>query len=111
LRESNYAQAEHIGIKLDAIDCTVVPARADTAPFVFQPGEVDRLARMEHVRWMAERHTAGYVYGPVRDGNHHPDLVDWQHLSAKSRAKDLDAVEQLPDLLAEAGLQIQRRRR
>jgi voltage-gated potassium channel Kch len=53
LRESNYAQAEHIGVKLDAIDCTLVPARADAVAFEFRPGEVDRLARMEHVRWMA----------------------------------------------------------
>jgi voltage-gated potassium channel Kch len=110
LRESNYAQAEHIGAKLAAIDCTLVPAQADTIPFKFQPGEVDRLAQMEHLRWMAERHAAGYVYGRVRDGNHHPDLVDWQNLSVETREKDLDAVEQLPDLLAEAGLQIQRRR-
>jgi predicted dinucleotide-binding enzyme len=57
-----------------------------------------------------ERHAAGYVYGPVRDGNHHPDLVDWPNLSAESQAKDIDAVEQLPDLLAATGLQIQRRR-
>jgi hypothetical protein len=57
---------------------------------------------------MAERHAAGYVYGPVRDANHHPDLVDWPNLPAESRAKDVDAVEQLPDLLAETGLQIQR---
>jgi hypothetical protein len=58
---------------------------------------------------MAERHAAGYVYGPVRDGNHHPDLVGWPNLSAESQAKDIDAVEQLPDLLAGTGLQIQRR--
>jgi voltage-gated potassium channel Kch len=110
LKESNYAQAEHIGVKLDAIDCTLVPARVNAVPFEFRPGEVDRLARMEHVRWMAERHAAGYVYGPVRDGNHHPDLVDWPNLSAESRAKDIDAVQQLPALLAETGLRIQRRR-
>lgn len=110
LKESNYAQAEHIGVKLAAIDCTLVPARANLVPFEFRPGEVDRLARMEHVRWMAERHAAGYVYGPVRNDNQHPDLVDWPNLSAESRANDVDAVEQLPDLLAETGLQIQRRR-
>jgi TrkA-N domain/NADP oxidoreductase coenzyme F420-dependent len=110
LRESNYAQAEHIGVKLDAIDCTLVPARVEAVAFEFRPGEVDRLARMEHLRWMAERHAAGYVYGPVRDGNHHPDLVDWPNLSAESQAKDINAVEQLPDLLAATGLQIQRRR-
>ena len=110
LKESNYAQAEHIGVKLDAIDCTLVPARVDAVPFEFRPGEVDRLARMEHVRWMAERHAAGYVYGPVRDGKHHPDLVAWPNLSAESRAKDIDAVKQLPALLAETGLRIQRRR-
>lgn len=109
LRESNYSQAEHIGTKLAAIDCVLIPARDHAVPFQFRSGEVDRLARLEHLRWMAERQAAGYVYGPVRAGNRHPDLVDWQNLPEESRAKDIDAVEQLPDLLAGMGLQIQRR--
>jgi voltage-gated potassium channel Kch len=109
MRESNYAQAEHIGVKLAAIGCTVVPARPNTVPFEFRPGEIDRLAQMEHVRWMAERRAAGYVYGPVRDSKHHPDMVDWANLSPEARVKDVNAVEALPDLLAETGLHIHRR--
>ncbi|HEY0812258.1 MAG TPA: NAD-binding protein [Pseudonocardia sp.] len=44
----------------------------------------------------------------VRDDKHHPDLVDWLSLSDDSRRKDIEAVRQLPELLAAAGLYIAR---
>jgi hypothetical protein len=68
-----------------------------------------RLARFEHVRWMSEREAAGFRHSPRRDGNHHPDLVDWSNPSEESRDKDISAVRFLPELLAGEGLYIQRR--
>jgi hypothetical protein len=67
---------------------------------------VEKLAQMEHVRWMQERTAAGKVYGPRREGNQHPDLVDWQYLSETARDKDRDAIRELPAILGEAGFQI-----
>lgn len=107
LRQSNVAQAEHIGVKLGAIDAglTTVPT---PAPFAFADGEIERLARMEHARWVEERTAAGFRWGPRRDGREHPDLKDWPDLSHESREKDVDAVRHLPELLASEGLYIQR---
>jgi hypothetical protein len=108
VKESNIAQAEHIGAKLHEIGAHLTTTRPGT-PFEFTEEEVLRLARLEHVRWMAEREAAGFSYGPRRDEKHHPDLVDWSNLSEESREKDKDAVRFLPELLAADSLYIQRR--
>lgn len=108
LKRSNWAHADDIGTKLATIGSVIVPALEGAESFTFRPGEVERLARMEHQRWMAERQAAGFVPGAVRDGRFHPDLVDWEQLPQHSRDKDIDFVEQLPEILAEAGFQILR---
>lgn len=109
LKESNYAQAEHINVKLASIGCVLGSARAGVEPFAYRDQEVDQLARMEHQRWVDERRAAGFRYGPVRHGDQHPDLVEWDRLSEESRRKDVDVVCHLPELLAGAGLQILRK--
>lgn len=106
LKRANRAQAADIGVKLDAIDCTVTPESGTAPPFAFTGDEVEKLAQMEHVRWMQERMAAGKVYGPSREGNQHPDLVDWQYLSETAREKDRDAIRELPAILGAAGFQI-----
>ncbi|MGQ0778140.1 MAG: NAD-binding protein [Pseudonocardiales bacterium] len=108
LKRSNWAHADHIGTKLATIGSVIVPASEGAESFSFRPGEVERLARLEHKRWMAERHDAGFVYGPQRNGHFHPDLVDWEHLPPEARAKDIDLIEHLPELLYEANYQILR---
>jgi TrkA family protein len=107
LRESNIAQAEHIGAKLAEIGASVTTVPPEE-PFALTEEEVLRLARLEHVRWMEEREAAGFRYGARRDDKHHPDLVDWSNLSEESQQKDVHAVRHLPELLAAEGLYIQR---
>lgn len=107
LQDSNLAQAENIGEKLKAIRASL-STHPPATPFEFLPGEVDRLARLEHERWMSERLAAGYRYGPRRQGKDHPDLQDWEYLSEAAKKKDRDAVEYLPQLLATEGLYIHR---
>jgi hypothetical protein len=108
LKQANVAQAEDIGTKLESINCTVTPESRTAPAFAFKADEIEQLARMEHERWMAERRAQGKVYGPRREGNQHPDLVDWQYLSENAREKDRDAIRELPDILREAGFQILR---
>lgn len=107
LQESNYAQAEHMGAKLSEIGASLV-SRPPAVPFMFTEDELGRLARLEHRRWMDERLAAGFVHGPRREGRQHPNLVDWPELSPETRQKDVDAVRQLPDVLADGGLYIAR---
>jgi voltage-gated potassium channel Kch len=106
LKRANLAQAAHIGTKLEAIDCTVTPESGTAPAFAFTDDEIEQLAQIEHERWMQERQAEGKVYGPIREGNQHPDLVDWQYLSDTAQDKDRDAVRELPAILGEAGFQI-----
>ncbi len=108
LKQSNLEQAAHIGTKLDAIGCVVVPESATTPHFAFSDTEIELLAKMERRRWVDERKGRGFVYGPVREGNQHPDLVDWQYLSESAQNKDRDAIRELPVILWQAGFQILR---
>jgi voltage-gated potassium channel Kch len=108
LRRSNLAQAADIGVKLDAIGCAVIPESASAPDFAFTADEIQRLAQMEHQRWAKERQEQGFVHGPNRQGNQHPDLVDWQYLSEAAKDKDRDAIRELPAILRQAGFQILR---
>lgn len=109
LRESNHAQAEHIGAKLTAIGASLTtrPPRRG-AEFAFTPSEITELAVAEHDRWRAEREAAGFRYGPTRQGMDHPDLVDWTNLPESSQDKDISTVCDLPELLADEDLYIRR---
>lgn len=111
LKQANLAQAADIGTKLEAIDCAVVPESAATPDFAFSEAEIELLAKLEHQRWVGERKGQGYEYGPVREGNQHPDLVDWEYLSESAQNKDRDAIRELPMILWRAGFQILRRGR
>jgi len=106
LRRANRAQATDIGVKLHAVDCDLVPESPQAPDFAFTDGEIELLAQMEHDRWVGERQSQGYVYGPTREGRHHPDLMDWKSLSGRAKEKDRDAVRQLPAILERAGFQI-----
>jgi uncharacterized membrane protein len=108
LKRSNRDQARHAGEKLAAIGCVMVPCFDAGVRFEFREGEVLLLARMEHERWMADRRRQGFVHGRVRDGQHHPDLVAWEDLSAVAQLKDEQFIKDLPRLLDEAGFQILR---
>jgi uncharacterized membrane protein len=108
LHESNLDQARHLGEKLAAIGCVMVPCFDPELRFEYADGEVAQLARMEHERWVAERHTRGFVHGSVREDHRHPDLVLWENLSDEARLKDEQAILDLPRLLDEAGFQILR---
>jgi hypothetical protein len=106
LRDSNRAQAADIAGKLRAISCEIVP-KTDPRPPVRElaPGEVEKLAKLEHDRWEAERRADGWVYGPTKDAasKQTPYLVPWEGLSEEVRDLDRDAVRAIPRLLDEAG--------
>jgi hypothetical protein len=110
LRNSNRAQAADIGIKLRAVRCSVVPVDGTAAGFQFAPEEIERLAIMEHDRWVAERRAAGWTLGPARDVERKlsPHLVPWEDLAEEFREYDREAVRVIPEILADAGLAIRR---
>jgi uncharacterized membrane protein len=107
-KESNRAQARHVGEKLRALGCIMVPAFDPSLTFELAEAEVEQLAVLEHDRWMRERLDKGFVYGAVREGRFHPDLVPWADLSEEAREKDRQAVRSIPGMLDAVGFQVLR---
>ena len=107
-RESNRAQARQIGEKLAVIGCLMVPVFDPTLEFTFDDGELQLLARLEHERWMQERTAQGFEPGPARYGRVRPDLVPWERLSDEARARNIQAVRRIPEMLARVGFQVLR---
>lgn len=108
-RASNRAAAGHIVERLAAVGCAVVPMfRWDDSSFVLSDDQVETLARLEHERWMAERHAAGWHHGDVRDNDRklNPLLRPWAELDDAGRAANLESARALPGLLSRAGFAI-----
>jgi hypothetical protein len=81
------------------------------SPPVFTAGEIERMAEMEHGRWVVERLRDGWRLGKKRDDalKRHPCLVAWADLPECFREYDRQAVAAFSSILARAGLAICRR--
>ena len=111
LRESNRQQADDIAAKLGAIGCEPRPAAGrEPSAFVFTDADVEKLAEMEHERWVAERHAAGWVAGPERDTERKitPYLVPYAELPEEVKEWDRQAVRAIPEVLAQAKFEVHR---
>jgi hypothetical protein len=111
LKESNRRQADHIGEKLAAIGCEIAPMHRHAIPPVqFSPAEVERLAIMEHERWVEERRGDGWTLSGTRDvaAKTSPYLVPWSQLPETVRDIDRDAARSLPSFLAQVGFAVRR---
>jgi voltage-gated potassium channel Kch len=110
LKAANRRQAEDIGRKLAEIGCALAPRVEPELTFAFKDHEIERLAVMEHERWLRDLLSDGWTRGPVRDPTRrrHPDLDSWDNISEVAKEKDRDAVRNLPRILSAAGFQIVR---
>jgi voltage-gated potassium channel Kch len=112
LKNANRRFADGIGAKLKATGCALAPAPLTAVGdgFSFSDAEVEDLARLEHDRWVRDKASEGYRYGPERDDTRriHPLMVPWEELSEDEREKDRSPMRELPRLLARVGLEIQR---
>jgi len=107
VRHANRSAADHMAIKLAAIDCRIV--RGERSAFCFTDAEVEALAPVEHRRWSAERLLRGWHLGARDDDRRlHPDFVAFEELDADGQEKDRDTIRSIPDVLAIAGLAIER---
>jgi hypothetical protein len=114
LKQSNREQAAHIGVKLRAAGCDLAPLTdLDAESFAFESAEVERLAEMEHARWVEERRREGWKRGPQKDVGRKisPFLVPWGELAESTKDSDREFVHGLPRFLARAGFQIVRLKR
>jgi hypothetical protein len=97
-REANRAAADHAPILFAAAGLRVGAGEA----LALDDAAVERLARIEHRRWMAERILRGWRHAPARDNARqlHPSLVAYDDLPEAEREKDRRQVRGLAKLLA-----------
>ncbi|WP_163548904.1 NAD-binding protein [Candidatus Frankia nodulisporulans] len=112
LRASNRDQVAGFGEILRAQHLMLLPAGTADAAFAFTDAEVERLAHLEHERWLRERAAQGYRFGPVRQDSgsdrRHPSMVAWEALTEVDRERDREVIRTMPTILAHAGLRIVR---
>lgn len=108
-KDSNRQQADHIPVKLRAIGCYAATQGDGTPVTAFDDDEIERMARMEHARWNAERWLDNWTLGPRNpEAKTSPYLVDWDQLPDEIKEYDRDAVRQIPQLLDKVGAKVYR---
>lgn len=104
-KKANQNAAAHIDVKLRQSNCVALGSAAASPEVVFPPDaeSLERLAQLEHRRWMADKILAGYSYGQSRDEDRmlHPDLIEWEQLPENDREKDRDNIREIPRLLGQ----------
>ena len=108
-RESNRRAADHIAVKLRALDYYVTNDR-NINEFSLNDDQRDLLASMEHESWCAEKLLAGYSYAPERNEKEkkHDDLLPWKDPRFKAKQKDREQVDAIPAALRRAGYGIRK---
>ncbi|HXY02432.1 MAG TPA: RyR domain-containing protein, partial [Terriglobales bacterium] len=124
-KEQNRGQVRDIPGRLAYAGCYMVPARGGELAFVFPDDVLEELASREHTRWMREKISNGWRYGPATDNPRklhkcllpwrkgdlasHPDFVEHlgtEELPEKEKEKDRAAVREIATILNHAGYTI-----
>jgi ppGpp synthetase/RelA/SpoT-type nucleotidyltranferase len=111
LKESNRKQANDIVSKLREIGYMMHRVGEENVrPMRLTDQDVERLGEMEHARWMIERLRDGWHWGPERnvEAKITPYLVPWHMLSAEVKEQDRNAVREIPQYLAQMGIEVRR---
>lgn len=107
-KEANRATVRGIPEKLGAVGLAI--GEGPGGGEVLTRDQVERMAELEHERWMAERRRAGYTLGEptAADPRRSPDLVAWADLAESVRQIDRDLVAGIPEILSRAGMRVVR---
>lgn len=129
-QEQNRDAVRDIIAKLALARYVLRPLRLGAKPFTFAAVEVERLAEIEHERWLRLKLRQGWRWGASRDGRRrlHPDMRPWRSLTSPQRDdrytvaeqeamdfhplperekdKDRDLIRAIPELFLRAGYTI-----
>lgn len=110
-KDSNRLPARHLNIKLRFVNAEFTDQEGgkelDMAALSDQVW--DRIARMEHYRWMAEKYLNGYVYTRELTDKElmhflnltlkcHPDMVPFEELTREIQEKDMFTFRMAPEI-------------
>jgi hypothetical protein len=106
--EQNRAAVRDIPRKLAVIGCRIIPGPPESPLFQIPEPDVERLAQMEHERWLEAARNAGgethAVDGVSRPA--HAAMVPWEDLPEPEKEKDRILVRSIPHILHQAGLAV-----
>jgi hypothetical protein len=112
-RRANRHAADHLAAKLWSLglaserhstDSAIAVDAAWAQSLATHSEALERLARLEHDRWIADRVMEGWTVSNKRDDDlrHHPDLVAFDAISGKDQDKDRKQIAELSAFIAEA---------
>ena len=86
-KEQNRANVRDIAGKLAIANYVMIPARSNEPAFNFPGADLERLAEMEHDRWMRLKLDSGWRYARVtnKEQRLHQALIPWRKTSAAER--------------------------
>jgi hypothetical protein len=128
-KESNRNAVRSIAEKLKSVGFLMIQARSNEPSFDFPGADMDKLAEMEHDRYMRDAISHGWRYGPDNSerektnptllpwkemteediGRRYPELADKigrAELSEEEKQKDRDQIKGYPEILKRAGYTI-----
>jgi hypothetical protein len=112
-RRADRHAADHIAAKLWSLGLATERHSTESAFAVdadwerraaLDPSDLDRLARLEHRRWIADRVLEGWAFSSQRDDDLrlHPDLVPFDAVTRQDQEKDRGQVMALRNVVKEA---------
>ena len=105
LKDSNRLQAMDILRKLDELHYKIVSSEKSKGIEQFSESAIEKMADMEHARWMNEKISMGWTYCSPRNDELkiHDCLQPWGDLDEKTKQLDRNAVKIIPELLKSVG--------
>ena len=105
LKEQNRQNVKDIPGKLASAGFAMVPARSNEPPFNFPGDALERLAEVEHERWLEAKLANGWRYAPETDKDKKLSqaFLPWTELPEAEKEKDRKLVQGIPEMLAQAG--------
>ena len=104
-KESNRNNVRDIPNKLASVGYAMVAARGNETKGEFQNDEVEKLAKLEHERWVQEKLDTGWkpAKKTIKEKKLHKDIIPWDKLTEDDKEKDRILVRGIPKILANAG--------
>ena len=107
-KESNRNNVRDIPNKLSNIGYEIIKNHNKDTIDKFTIYEIEKLAKMEHDRWMQEKLDNGWQYAKKTDRAKklHKSLIHWEKLSEDEKEKDRILIKGIPKILLKAGYSI-----
>ncbi|HEY60286.1 MAG TPA: ATPase [Anaerolineae bacterium] len=109
-KEQNRNYVRHISTKLNQAGYVMRPARSNERPYKFPGDDFEKLAQIEHQRWMNQKLSDGWKHADKTEKKYktHTDIKEWERLSEIAKNRDYTLIRAIPLILAKAGYALEK---